>query len=51
VKALIFPVLVAGKTASISNFDSPRRDHRDHMDANGKPARDGIGASIAQIAP
>jgi hypothetical protein len=48
VKALIFPVLVAGQTASISNFDTPRRDY---MDANGKPARDGIGASIARITP
>jgi sugar lactone lactonase YvrE len=32
----------------VSNFDTPRRDN---MDANGLTARDGIGASIAQIAP
>lgn len=47
-KASIFPVLVAGKTASISNFDTPRRDR---MDANDETARDGIGAFIAQITP
>jgi len=37
-----------GKTAYISNYDTPRRDN---MDANGETARDGIGASIAQITP
>jgi hypothetical protein len=34
--------------AYIANFDTPRRDN---MDANGKTALDGIGASIAQISP
>lgn len=42
--ALVF----VGKTAYISNFDVPRRDN---MDANGTTAKDGIGASIAQIVP
>jgi sugar lactone lactonase YvrE len=42
--ALVF----VGETAYISNFDTPRRDN---MDANGKTALDGIGASIAQITP
>jgi hypothetical protein len=37
-----------GKTAYIANFDVPRRDN---MDANGSTAKDGIGASIAQITP
>jgi sugar lactone lactonase YvrE len=47
---LEFPsaIVFAGKTAYISNFDNPRRDN---MDANGKTALDGIGASIAQITP
>lgn len=45
-KALIFPVPVADKTASISNFDTPPRHP---MDANGKPAKGGIGAAIGQI--
>ena len=40
--ALVF----VGKTAYISNFDTPRRVN---MDANGATAKDGIGASIAQI--
>lgn len=42
--ALVF----VGKTAYITNFDVPRRDN---MDANGSTAKDGIGASIAQITP
>jgi sugar lactone lactonase YvrE len=42
--ALVF----VGETAYISNFDTPRRDN---LDANGKTALDGIGASIAQITP
>ncbi|MBC7649551.1 MAG: SMP-30/gluconolactonase/LRE family protein [Vitreoscilla sp.] len=42
--ALVF----VGNTAYVSNFDVPRRDN---MDANGSTARDGVGASIAQIAP
>jgi hypothetical protein len=42
--ALVF----VGKTAYIANFDVPRRDN---MDANGSTAKDGIGASIAQITP
>ena len=40
--ALVF----VGKQAYISNFDTPRRVN---MDANGTSAKDGIGASIAQI--
>ena len=40
--ALVF----VGKRAYISNFDTPRRDN---MDANGTTAKDGIGASVAQI--
>ena len=40
--ALVF----VGSTAYITNFDVPRRDN---MDANGTTAKDGIGASIAQI--
>ncbi len=42
--ALVF----VGKTAYIANFDVPRRDN---MDANGTTAKDGVGASIAQIKP
>ncbi len=42
--ALVF----VGKTAYIANFDVPRRDN---MDANGTTAKDGVGASIAQITP
>lgn len=47
---LEFPsaIVFVGNTAYISNFDTPRRDN---MDANGQTARDGIGASIAQITP
>ena len=41
--ALVF----VGKTAYVANFDVPRRDN---LDANGTTAKDGIGASIAQIA-
>lgn len=40
--ALVF----VGKTAYVANFDVPRRDN---LDANGTTAKDGIGASIAQI--
>lgn len=40
--ALVF----VDKRAYISNFDTPRRDN---MDANGTSAKDGVGASIAQI--
>jgi sugar lactone lactonase YvrE len=42
--ALVF----VGDTAYIANFDTPRRDN---MDANGKTAIDGTGASIARITP
>ena len=47
---LEFPsaIVFFGGTAYISNNDTPRRDN---MDANGKTALDGIGASIAQITP
>jgi sugar lactone lactonase YvrE len=47
---LEFPsgIVFVGNTAYISNFDTPRRDN---TDANGQTARDGIGASIAQITP
>jgi sugar lactone lactonase YvrE len=47
---LEFPsaIVFAGSTAYVSNFDTPRRDN---LDANGKTALDGIGASIAQIKP
>ena len=40
--ALVF----VGSTAYVANFDVPRRIN---MDANGTTAKDGIGASIAQI--
>lgn len=40
--ALVF----VGNTAYVLNFDVPRRDN---LDANGTTAKDGIGASIAQI--
>ena len=40
--ALVF----VGNTAYVVNFDVPRRDN---LDANGTTAKDGIGASIAQI--
>jgi sugar lactone lactonase YvrE len=47
---LEFPVAIVfiGDTAYIANFDTPRRDN---MDATGKTAIDGIGASIARITP
>ena len=47
---LEFPaaIVFVGGTAYIANYDTPRRDN---MDANGKTALDGIGASIAQISP
>jgi hypothetical protein len=47
---LEFPsaTVFVGNTGYISNYDVPRRDN---MDANGQTARDGIGASIAQITP
>jgi len=47
---LEFPgnIVFVGNTAYVNNFDTPRRDN---MDANGKTALDGIGASIAQIKP
>ena len=40
--ALVF----VGNTAYVANFDVPRRDN---LDASGATAKDGIGASIAQI--
>ena len=47
---LEFPAAIVfiGDTAYIANYDTPRRDN---MDANGKSALDGTGASIAQITP
>lgn len=47
---LEFPtaVIFVGDTAYISNFDTPRRDN---LATDGKTSLDGIGASIAQIAP
>jgi sugar lactone lactonase YvrE len=47
---LEFPsaIVFVGNAGYISNYDTPRRDN---MDANGETARDGIGASIAQITP
>ncbi len=47
---LEFPsaIVFVGNTAYIANYDTPRRDN---MDVNGQTARDGIGASIAQITP
>ena len=47
---LEFPaaIVFVGDTAYIANYDTPRRDN---LDANGKTAVDGIGASIAQITP
>ena len=46
---LEFPsaIVFVGDRGYVSNFDTPRRDN---MDATGGTARDGIGASIAQIA-
>ena len=45
---LEFPsaIVFVGDRGYVSNFDTPRRDN---MDANGLTARDGIGASIAQM--
>ena len=47
---LEFPsaIVFVGETGYVANFDTPRRDN---MDANGKTALDGIGASIARITP
>ena len=47
---LEFPsaIVFVGGTAYVSNNDTPRGDNRD---ANGSTARDGVGASIAQITP
>ena len=47
---LEFPsaIVFVGSIAYVSNNDTPRRDN---MDANGKTARDGVGASIAQLTP
>ena len=47
---LEFPsaIVFVGERAYVSNYDQPRRDN---LDGNGLTARDGIGASIAQIAP
>jgi len=47
---LEFPsaIVFVGERGYVSNLDIPRRDN---MDAGGTTARDGIGASIAQIAP
>lgn len=42
--ALVF----VGNTAYAANFDVPRRDN---VDASGTTAKDGVGASIAKIAP
>lgn len=47
---LEFPsaIVFVGDRGYVANFDIPRRDN---LDANGTTARDGIGASIARIAP
>lgn len=47
---LEFPsaIVFVGERAYVSNYDQPRRDN---LDGNGLTARDGIGASIAQVAP
>ena len=47
---LEFPsaIVFIGDTAYVANFDTSRRDN---MDANGKTALDGIGASIVRITP
>ena len=47
---LEFPsaIVFVGDRGYVSNFDTPRRDN---LDSNGQSARDGVGASIAQIAP
>lgn len=46
---LEFPsaIVFIGDRGYVSNFDTPRRDN---MDASGTTARDGIGASIVQLA-
>ena len=41
-------IVFVGNTAYVNNY---RHAPRDNMDANGKTAIDGIGASIAQITP
>ena len=41
-------ILRVDKAVHVSNIDTPRRDN---LDANGKTALDGIGASIARITP
>lgn len=47
---LEFPsaIVFVGNAAYVSNNDTPRGDN---LDANGATARDGVGASIAQITP
>jgi sugar lactone lactonase YvrE len=47
---LEFPsaIVFVGDRAYVSNFDVARRDN---LDASGSTSRDGVGASIAQIAP
>jgi sugar lactone lactonase YvrE len=47
---LEFPsaIVFVGGIGYISNYDTPRRDN---MDANGKTARDGVGASVAHVKP
>ncbi len=47
---LEFPsaIVFVGDRGYVSNYDNPRRVN---LDANGLTARDGIGASIAQVAP
>jgi hypothetical protein len=47
---LEFPaaLVVTGNRVYVANFDVPRRVN---MDASGGTAKDGIGASIAQITP
>jgi len=45
---LKFPstIVIVGNRGYVSNFDTPRRDN---MDADGKGALDGIGASISRV--
>ncbi|HKA32444.1 MAG TPA: SMP-30/gluconolactonase/LRE family protein [Candidatus Binatia bacterium] len=47
---LEFPsaIVFVGDTGYISNYDVPRRDN---LDASGKTALDGIGASVARVKP
>ncbi|HEY1266639.1 MAG TPA: SMP-30/gluconolactonase/LRE family protein [Candidatus Binatia bacterium] len=47
---LEFPsaIVFVGDAGFISNYDAPRRDN---MDANGKTALDGVGASVARVKP